>query len=58
MYIAIGQAPDYEYIPEELHEKLSINRGKIEANDLGQVKNAEWLSDSILKVDHAWLKIC
>ncbi len=43
VYIAIGQSPDYDYIPESLNDKIEIERGKIKANEDGQIKNAEWL---------------
>ena len=43
MFIAIGQSPDYEYLPKSLQSKLEINRGKIKANEQGQVENLDWL---------------
>ena len=43
VFIAIGQSPDYDYIPEALQSKLEFNRGKIKANDYGQVDNTPWL---------------
>lgn len=43
VYIAIGQSPDYTYLPETLQNKLSFTRGKIEADEFGQVKNLPWL---------------
>jgi glutamate synthase (NADPH/NADH) small chain len=43
VYVAIGQAPDYEYIPEKLMEKLDINRGKISIKENGQVDGVPWL---------------
>ncbi len=43
VYIAIGQSPDYDYIPASLNEKLSFKWGKIEASELGQVKGVDWL---------------
>jgi glutamate synthase (NADPH/NADH) small chain len=43
IYIAIGQAPDYTYLPEKIQEKLSFIRGKIEADEFGQVKDLPWL---------------
>ena len=43
VYIAIGQAPDYDYIPEGLQNKLEFSRGKIKANNEGQVENTPWL---------------
>ncbi len=43
IFIAIGQSPDYDYIPESLQGKLEFTRGKIKANEVGQVANNEWL---------------
>ena len=43
VYIAIGQSPDYDYLPASLSDKLTITRGKIEASELGQVKDVPWL---------------
>nr|WP_258877761.1 FAD-dependent oxidoreductase [Xianfuyuplasma coldseepsis] len=43
IFIAIGQAPDYEYIPQGLQDKLEFTRGKIKANELGQVEGVPWL---------------
>ncbi|MEC9484415.1 MAG: FAD-dependent oxidoreductase [Candidatus Izemoplasma sp.] len=40
VYIAIGQAPDYDYIPERLQDKITIERGKIKANHFGQLEGA------------------
>ncbi|MCF7925615.1 MAG: FAD-dependent oxidoreductase [Candidatus Izimaplasma sp.] len=41
IYIAIGQAPDYDYIPDALQEKIEIVRGKIKANEFGQLEKAK-----------------
>jgi len=43
IYIAIGQSPDYDYIPESLQGKLKFARGKIAADEFGQVKDVPWL---------------
>lgn len=43
VYVAIGQMPDYRYIPEELQNEMEINRGKIATNEYCQVKNIPWL---------------
>lgn len=43
IYIAIGQSPDYDYIPTSIQEKLSFTRGKITANEQGQVEGLPWL---------------
>ena len=39
---AIGQAPDYNYIPEELRNQLEFVRGRIVTNEYGQTK-IPWL---------------
>lgn len=41
--VAIGQSPDYDYIPDSLKDKVEISRGKIKASDQGQVEKAPWL---------------
>lgn len=43
VYIAIGQSPDYDYLPKSLSEKLTFARGKIVASELGQVEGLPWL---------------
>ncbi len=43
VYIAIGQAPDYDYLPKSLADKLTFERGKIKASELGQVEGLPWL---------------
>lgn len=43
IYIAIGQSPDYDYLPEALKDKLEMARGKIKADEFGQVENVPWL---------------
>ncbi len=43
IYIAIGQAPDYDYIPDSLKDKIIIERGKIKADEFGQIKDTPWL---------------
>ena len=43
VYIAIGQSPDYNYIPKSLSEKLTFTRGKIAASEMGQVEGVPWL---------------
>ncbi|MBU0996800.1 MAG: FAD-dependent oxidoreductase [Firmicutes bacterium] len=43
VYLSIGQAPDYDYIPESMKDKVIIERGKIKANEVGQVAGQEWL---------------
>lgn len=43
VYIAIGQSPDYDYIPEALVKKLTFERGKIKALASGQVEGLEHL---------------
>ena len=39
---AIGQAPDYSYLPQEIQEKLEFVRGRIKTNEYGQTA-IEWL---------------
>ncbi len=43
VFFSIGQAPDYTYVPEELKAKMTIERGKIKADEYGQVEGLEWL---------------
>ncbi len=43
VYLSIGQAPDYDYIPDGLKQLIKIERGKIKTNALGQVEGADWL---------------
>ena len=43
IFIAIGQSPDYDYIPESLKEKIAFSRGKIKADGFGQVESLPWL---------------
>ena len=43
IFIAIGQSPDYDYIPAALQEKITFKRGKIDADEFGQVSGQEWL---------------
>ncbi len=43
IFVSIGQSPDYDYIPKGLQDKIEISRGKIKANDFGQVEKAKWL---------------
>jgi len=43
VYVAIGQAPDYDYLPKSLADKLTFERGKIKASELGQVEGLPWL---------------
>ncbi len=39
---AIGQAPDYSYLPQEIQEKLEFFRGRIKTNEYNQTA-IEWL---------------
>jgi len=39
---AIGQAPDYSYLPQEIQEKLEFVRGRIKTNEYNQTA-IEWL---------------
>lgn len=43
VYLSIGQAPDYDYIPEALKQEIKIERGKVKTGPLGQVDGAPWL---------------
>ena len=43
VFFSIGQAPDYDYIPESLQSKVTVERGKIKANADGQVEGLDWL---------------
>lgn len=43
VFFSIGQAPDYSYLPEELKERMTIERGKIKANEAGHVEGLDWL---------------
>lgn len=43
VYVAIGQMPDYNYLPQNLMEKININRGRISINDNGQINDIPWL---------------
>jgi len=42
VYISIGQAPNYDYLPENLKEKLNFVGPKIETDENGQT-NIDWL---------------
>ncbi len=39
---AIGQAPDYSYLPKDIQEKLEFIRGRIKTNEYGQT-SVDWL---------------
>jgi glutamate synthase (NADPH) small chain len=43
VYLAIGQMPDYSYIPKDVQENMSIEEGKIKTNKSGQVKGFPWM---------------
>jgi glutamate synthase (NADPH/NADH) small chain len=43
VYIAIGQSPDYDYIPKALQDQLTFTRGKIAADEWGHVEQVEGL---------------
>ncbi len=43
VYLSIGQAPDYDYIPDSLKPAIKIERGKIKTGPFGQVEGADWL---------------
>ena len=43
LFLAIGQSPDYDYLTEKLTGKIEMARGKIKANEFGQVEQVPWL---------------
>jgi len=43
VFFSIGQAPDYSFLPEDLKSLMTIERGKVKANEAGQVAGVEWL---------------
>jgi len=43
VFFSVGQAPDYTYISDQFKEQVTIERGKIKANESGQIKGLEWL---------------
>ena len=43
VYLAIGQMPDFSYLPKELQDEMTIERGKIKTNKNGQVNGVPWL---------------
>lgn len=43
VFFSVGQAPDYTYLPEGLKEKMTIERGKIKADETGHVSGVDWL---------------
>nr|HPJ23276.1 hypothetical protein [Bacillota bacterium] len=43
VFFSVGQAPDYTFIPEELKDKVTIERGKIKADETGHVDGLDWL---------------
>lgn len=43
VFFSVGQAPDYSFIPESLNDQISIERGKIKANENGQIDGLDWL---------------
>lgn len=43
LFLAIGQSPDYDYLTENITSKLEMARGKIKANEFGQVEQLPWL---------------
>ena len=43
VFFSVGQAPNYEYLPESLKDKITIERGKIKATETGQVDGLDWL---------------
>jgi glutamate synthase (NADPH) small chain len=43
VYFSIGQAPDYDYLPEDIQSKMTFVRGKIKADMNGQVEGIKGL---------------
>lgn len=43
VFFSIGQAPDYTYLSKEFEDKITIERGKIKANEYGQINGLDWL---------------
>jgi len=43
VYLAIGQMPDFTYIPDDVQSQMQIERGKIKTNKNGQVAGVPWL---------------
>ena len=43
VYMAIGQMAEYDFFPEEMMDKVSINRGKVVVKPNGQFENYPWL---------------
>ncbi|MFH0767294.1 MAG: FAD-dependent oxidoreductase [Bacillota bacterium] len=43
VFLSIGQSPDYEYIPKALKSRITFARGKIKADQYGQVEGLKWL---------------
>lgn len=43
VYFSIGQAPDYDYLPEDIQSKMTMVRGKIKADMNGQVDGVKGL---------------
>lgn len=43
VFLSVGQQPDYTYIPDSIKSKIEMVRGKIKADELGQVHHLPWL---------------
>ena len=43
VYLAIGQMADLSYIPEEVQNEVTIERGKIKVNKDNQVDGVPWM---------------
>ena len=43
IFFSIGQAPDYSFLPEDLKAKMTIERGRIKADETGHVEGLDWL---------------
>ena len=43
VYLAIGQMPDFSYVPDEIMKQIKIERGKVKINEDNQVEGLPWL---------------
>ncbi|MBI9009103.1 MAG: FAD-dependent oxidoreductase [Tenericutes bacterium] len=43
VFFSVGQAPNYDYVPEAFKDKIIIERGKIKASETGQIDGLDWL---------------
>ena len=43
VFFSVGQAPDYSFLTDDFKSKVVIERGKIKADEGGQVEGLDWL---------------